>query len=226
MPELDCPHNYYYNVDIMLPTRHPNRRSFLRAAATLGLAVPLGNLKKPRETFCRLRTPECEVQMSVQYFGKSAKNFRFRDRLGDRPFCLSATGDENKNCLEGFSGSIAIAYYHFRPRSGSQPPLNLRERVLTIDHDERMDPRPLFERALAIERDLVSDIQAFGYSRDNLAKESGGIKPNAVWCLLRQDLYLNDQTSAFAIVHWKHTPDFIQLVDVIPGDQTQIIESE
>jgi hypothetical protein len=40
---------------------------------------------------------------------------------------------------------------------------------------------------------------------------------------LRQDLYLNDQPSAFLIVHWKHTVDFISLVDVIPGDGTQLI---
>jgi hypothetical protein len=40
---------------------------------------------------------------------------------------------------------------------------------------------------------------------------------------LRQDLYLNEQSAAFLIVHWKHTFNFIRLVDVIPGDQTELI---
>jgi hypothetical protein len=203
-----------------------NRRTFLRATAALGLAVPFGSLKEPQETLYRMRTPECEVRMSVQYFGNSVKNFRFRDRLSDHSFCLSASGDENQSCLEAFSGSIAIAYYHFRARPGSQPPFSLRERVLTIDHDDRMTPRPPFERALAIQREMVSDIQAFGYKRDNLSNESRDKKPDAVWSLLRQDLYLNNRTTAFAIVHWKHAPDFIRLVDVIPGDQTQLLGNE
>jgi hypothetical protein len=199
-----------------------NRRSFLRTAASLGLAAGLPSSKEPQEKVYRLRTPECEVQMSVQYFGNSLKNFRFRDRLNDRSFCLSADGSQGQNCLQGFSGSVAIAYYHFQTYSLSQPLFSLRERVLTIDHDDRMNPRPPFERALAIERDMVSDIQAFGYSQDPLTKGREG-RPASIWCLLRQDLYLNDQTSAFLIVHWKHTPEFIQLVDVIAGDQTQIV---
>jgi hypothetical protein len=46
-------------------------------------------------------------------------------------------------------------------------PLNLRERVLTIDHDSRISPRAPFERVLAVERAVVSDIQAFGYNPDD-----------------------------------------------------------
>jgi hypothetical protein len=34
---------------------------------------------------------------------------------------------------------------------------------------------------------------------------------------------LNDQKIAFLIVHWKHTLDLISLVDVIPGEQTQLV---
>ena len=59
-------------------------------------------------------------------------------------------------------GSMAIAQYHFRSRRHSGTPLNLRERVLTIDHDHRISPRAPFERVLAVERAVVSDIQAFG----------------------------------------------------------------
>jgi hypothetical protein len=69
---------------------------------------------------------------------------------------------------------------------------------------------------VGIRKAAVSDIQAFVYD-----PADPNAKPLAVWCLLRQDLYLNDQTSAFLIVHWKHTLDSISLVDVIPGDGTE-----
>ena len=208
----------------MDPGPSHNRRSFLHAVASLGLAAGFSGPKEPSEKIYRLRTPECEVRMSVEYFGSSVKNFRFRERLSDRSFCLSADGNEDRDCLQGFTGSVAIAYYHFRAYAHSQPLFSLRERVVTIDHDDQMNPRPPFERALAIERDMVSDIQAFGYDQNSLSPATGSRNRSAqMWCLLRQNLYLNDQPDAFLIVHWKHTLDLIQLVDVIPGDQTQVV---
>jgi hypothetical protein len=120
-------------------------------------------------------------------------------------------------------GSMAIAQYHFRSRRHSGTPLNLRERVLTIDHDRRISPRAPFERVLAVERAVVSDIQAFGYNPDDAEQATSDANLLAVWYLVRQDLYLNDQATAFPIVHWKHTLNFISLLDVIPGDGTELI---
>jgi len=165
----------------------------------------------------RFLTPECEVRMRVQYFANtSPDNLRFRDGMTNRAFCLSANGEEDRACIARFVGAMAIARYDFRSSPHSHNPLNLRERVLTIDHDSRMSPRPPFERVLAVEGTAASDVQAFGYNPD-----APGARPLTVWCLLRQDLYLNDQTTAFLIVHWKHTLDSISLVDVIPGDGTR-----
>jgi len=96
-------------------------------------------------------------------------------------------------------------------------------RGVTIDNDSHMNPPPPFERVLAVEREVVSDIQAFGYNPDDPQQASFSTKPLAAWRLLRQDLYLNSQPTAFLIVHWKHTLDFISLVDVIPGDNTELI---
>jgi hypothetical protein len=204
--------------------QNPDRRFFLRALASLGLTARTGKSERKSETVYRFLTPEYEVQMSVQYFGNSlTKDFRFRDRLTNRAFCLSANGEENRNCLPRFSGSMAIAHYHFRPHLRSHIPLNLRERVLTIDHDSRMNPRPPFERVLAVEREVVSDIQAFGHNRDDPEEAASGATSLALWCLLRQDLYLNQEAAPFLIVHWKHTLNFISLVDVIPGDRTELI---
>ena len=196
----------------------PDRRTFLWSLASFGLAR--GQSHKQLEMAYRFLTPEYEVEMTVQYFAKSSiDSFRFRDSLTNRVFCLSADGEENQTCLERFTGSIAIARYRFHPRFSMQVPRTLRERVLTIDRDSRMDPRPPFEKVLPLEREVASDIQAFGYSHDEPKQRASDA--TVLWCLLRQDLYLNDQKTAFLILHWKHTVDFINLVDVIPGDQTQ-----
>jgi hypothetical protein len=197
-----------------------NRRSFLCSLASMGFAAKAFAFKPKQESEAvyRFLTPECEVRMSVEYFGNSeANSLRFRDSLTSRAFCLSADGQENRGCAQQFTGSLAIAHYRFRSRLHSPLPLHLRERVFTIDHDSRMDPRPPFEKLLAVERNTVSDIQAFGYNPGNAEP-----RPLPIWCLVRQDLFLNDQSTAFLIVHWKHTFDAISLLDVIPGDRTAL----
>jgi hypothetical protein len=202
----------------------PDRRSFLRSLAGLGLAAKTPKPEKRSEPDYRFLTPACEVHMSVQYFASSSSNgLRFRDDLTNRTFCLSASGAQDGGCLERFVGSMAIAHYDFRSRLHSRTPLNLRERVLTIDHDSRISPRAPFERVLAVQRAVVSDIQAFGYNADDVEQATRNAEFLAAWYLVRQDLYLNDQATAFLIVHWKHTLNFISLLDVIPGDGTELI---
>src|SRR5260370_20610859 len=203
--------------------QNPDRRFFLWSLASLGLTTKTRNSERSEPVY-RFLTPECEVRMSVQYFANASPNsFRFRERLRNRDFCLSAKGEEDGTCLERFAGAIAIARYDFRSRLHSQVPLNLRERVLTIDHDSRMSPRPPFEKVLAVEREVASDIQAFGYNRDDPQQAGVEAKPFSLWCLLRQDLFLNGQAKAFLTAHWKRTANFISLVDVIPGDGTELV---
>jgi hypothetical protein len=209
------------------PLQNPDRRSFLGSLVSVGLSSKalLFKSEKESETVYRIQTPECEVRMSVEYFGSSEINsLRFRDFLSQRTFCFAPNGEDDRSCANRFSGSIAIAHYHFRSRRGGQSPLNLRERVLTIDHHSRMDPRPPFERLLAVQRETVSDIQAFGYKPDTPPPAQPNAKPLPFWCLLRQDLFLNQQQAAFLIVHWKHTFDAITLLDVIAGEQTESVE--
>jgi hypothetical protein len=202
----------------------PDRRCFLWSLASLGLTAKIPKSEKRTEPVYRFLTPACEVRMSVQYFASSSSNsLRFRDDLTNRTFCLSASGEQNGACLERFVGSMAIAHYDFRSRLRSGTPLNLRERVLTIDHDSRISPRAPFERVLAVERAVASDIQAFGYDADDVEQATRNAELLAAWYLVRQDLYLNDQATAFLIVHWKHTLNFISLLDVIPGDGTELI---
>lgn len=211
-------------ADLHPGLRNPDRRTFLSALAGFGLTPWAAKPKKQDEIAYRFLTPECEVRMSVQHFENSAgKDFRFRDRLANRAFCLSANGEEDRACRLRFTGSMAIAVYHFIPRFMASAPVTLRERVVTIDHDIRMAPRPPFERDLTIERDMASDIQAFGYNEDVPGESMATAKSDGVWSLLHQDLYLNGQSAPFLIVHWKHTLRLISLVDVILGEQTKLL---
>jgi hypothetical protein len=204
--------------------QNPNRRFFLWSLASLGLTTQPLKAEKHSEPHYRILTADCEVRMSIEYFANSSTDsFRFRDRTTNTVFCVSADGQRDQTCQNRFVGSMAIARYDFRSRLHSQRPLHLRERVLTIDHDDRISARPPFERVLTLEEETASDIQAFGYNPDDPQVFASDTKPVAVWRLLRQNLYLNDQTDAFLIVHWKHTLDSISLVDVIPGDGTELI---
>ena len=217
--------------DKLFSGRSP-RRSFLRWLGALGLTATASRAESKAanksqtksETVYRLLTPECDVDMSVEYFGRtSSESIRFRDSLTNRSFCLSKDGEEERSCVQRFSGSMAIARYHLRSRLPSREPVTLRERVRTIDHDASMSPRAPFERVLAAERNIISDIQAFGYDPNDPTRVRSDVGSIPVWCLLRQDLYLNDQTNAFMVVHWKHTLDSISLVDVIPGERTELV---
>jgi hypothetical protein len=202
---------------------HQDRRSFLWSLASVGITGKALALKSENnsEIVYRFTTPECEVQMSVEYFGSAeVQSLRFRDFLSRHAFCLSPSGEVDSGCIQRFSGALAIAHYRFHSHLHGHSPLSLRERVLTIDYDRRLDPRPPFEKHLAVEGGTVSDIQAFGYNPD-----AAIAKPLPLWCLLRQDLFLNDNPTAFLIVHWKHTFDAIHLLDVIPGDRTELISA-
>jgi hypothetical protein len=200
------------------------RRPFLFSFAAFGLTPTGKKSDKNRELLFRFLTPECEIRMSVQNFDNSAlNNLQFRDALTNRISCVSAEGDSDPGCLQRFNGSVAIAHYHFRSRAaGAKTPLRLRELVHTIDQDSRMSPRRPFERALAVEMETASDIQAFGYDPGD-KQQAASAKSASLWAMLRQDLFLNDQSSAFLTVHWKHTFDLISLVDVIPGETTEQI---
>lgn len=205
------------------PPRLPNRRALLFSLASIGVMskASAATFDRTPETVYRFATAECEVQMSVEYFSKSEVNrLRFRDFLTHHAFCLSPNGEQDPACEQRFSGSLAIAHYRFRAHRHAPLPLNLRERVLTVDHDSRLDPRPPFERSLAVQGGAASDIQAFGY-----VPEAGNVKTLPLWSLLRQDLFLNQDPSAFLVVHWKHTFDAIRLLDVIPGEGTELISA-
>lgn len=199
-----------------------DRRAFVFSMLSFGVTPATAHKEAERvELVYRLMTPECEIQMSVQHFDRSEMGkFRFLEQITQKAFCLSGEGEENQSCVKKFSGSIAIAHYQFRPRSGGGP-VRFRERVETIDQDRRMTARSPFERSLTVEREAASDIQAFGYDPSDPAQAAAAAGAN-FWSLLRQDLFLNGDAAPFAILHWKHTFQEIRLLDIVPGDRTEV----
>jgi hypothetical protein len=200
---------------------HSRRNFLLGAGAALLPVTAQATPRRPAETVYRFATDECEGHLTVQFFDKEdSKGFWFRDDLTTRRFCLSGSGQQNEGCLSQFSGSIAIAVYHFRPHRHISKSLSVRELVRTIDQDFRLAARSPFERTLPMQGGVVSDIQAFGYDPQHGGNDSLSLPP---WCLLRQDLYINGGSEPFLLLHWKHTLNAITLIDVIPGERTQLL---
>jgi hypothetical protein len=203
---------------------YPSRRTFLGTLATLMPAPTLGpRSKSSSEPVYRISTADCEIEMSVHSYGKVASDdLGFLDRVTNRRFCVSAKLANERNCVSRFTGALAVALYRFRSQTASRVPDKLRERVVTIDHDVRIAARPPFEELVAVEQDVASDIQAFGYNPDEKSGMDIPVPYASPWCIMRQDLYLDEQPAPFLIVHWKHTLESITLMDVIPGDHTRL----
>jgi hypothetical protein len=203
------------------PVAYMNRRLFLSNGISLG--VSLAAVPRRSEFVYRFQTPEWDIQMTVEFHDRyTSQGFWFNEDGSKREYCLSATGEEARNCLGGFAGSLAVAQYRIRPRSRASRLTVLREHVRTIDQDDRLKTRAPFDRAIALRNGIASDIQVFGYEPGPVSDTAS--ERNAPWCLLRQDLYFDEQRSPFLVVHWKHALSAIRVLDIVPGGQTLVVE--
>jgi hypothetical protein len=198
-----------------------DRRLFVLSGATLAISKAVAQPKD--ETVYRFATPKWDVVMTVEFYdGYRSSGFWFDERRANRHYCLSGKGEVSRDCLSNFSGSLAVARYQVRPRSKTPHLTILRERVRTIDQDDRLKARAPFDRVIELRQGVASDIQAFGYEvekaspLEKLPRERYG-----PWCLLRQDLYFDGQSSPFLVVHWKHALSAIRILDIIPGAETR-----
>jgi len=214
--EAACPGWY------MDPRNGISRRLFILGGTNLGIARAMARPKN--ENVYRFATPECDVRMTVEFYDRySSEGFWFDERRTDRHYCLSAKGEESRDCLGNFSGSLAVARYQIRPRPKALHLNVLREHVRTIDQDDRLKTRAPFDRVIELRQGIASDIQAFGYEVEASPAHVRAPEPYGLWCLLRQDLYFDGQSSPFLVVHWKHALSAIRILDLIPGDQTRAV---
>lgn len=197
-----------------------NRRFFLSSGITFGAV----SARAKEETVYNFATPACRIRLTIELYDRySSRGFWFEERRKDTDYCLSAQGEKGHNCLTGFIGSIAIARYRVQPRSQPLDALLLRESVRTIDRDSRLKERPPYERSLPLQGGMASDIQAFGYEVKGGSPAANG-ESCEPWCLFRQDLYFDQQSEPFLVVHWKHTLSAIRVLDLIPGEHTRPME--
>lgn len=195
-----------------------NRRRFLGATAAFAVISPAA--AKDEEAY-RFRTANAEIEMTIEFHdGYASRGFWFGEQMSNRNFCLSAGGEEGRNCLAGFRGSLAIARYRVRPRSHPAAEPVLREYVRTIDRDARLPDRLPFERSIVLKKGVGSDLQAFGY--EPAPKDEALFDQHGAWYLYRQDLFLEPQRAPFLVVYWKHAFASIRVLDLIPGDQTWV----
>jgi hypothetical protein len=193
-----------------------NRRRFLGGAANFSVISAVA--AKDKEAY-RFRTADAEIEMTIEFHdGYASRGFWFGEQKSNRNFCLSAAGEEGRNCIAGFRGSLAIARYRVRPRSLAATEPVMREHVRAIDRDARLPDRPPFDRSIVLKKGVGSDLQAFGYEAALKDELSSGL--HGPWYLFRQDLFLEPQRAPFLTVYWKHALASIRVLDLIPGDQT------
>jgi hypothetical protein len=205
-----------------------NRRVFLSAGLSAGGA--LAAKQPPKAVVYRFSVDAYEIEMSVEFYNQyAAKGFWFSERRTNSEFCLSRSGEANKNCLNNFHGSMAVAHYRLKDLAGtssldarrSSKTVGIRERVRTIDQDSNLNPRPPFEQRLQVREGHATDIQAFGYEGESPDSPAG--VPTDPWCVLRQDLYFDGNDSPFLVLHWKHSLSAVRLLDLIPGAGTRAL---
>jgi hypothetical protein len=118
-----------------------DRRRFLGGAVAFAFRSTAA--AKEGEAY-RFRTADAEIDMMIEFHdGYASRGFWFGEHMSNRRYCLSAEGEEGRNCAAAFRGSLAIARYRVRPRSHPAAEPVLREYVRTIDRDARLPDRPL-----------------------------------------------------------------------------------
>src|SRR2546423_7444340 len=91
------------------PVLDLNRRRFLGGAATLALISPAA--AKDKESY-RFGTADAEIEMTIEFHdGYASRGFWFGEQRSNRNYCLSAGGEEGRDCMAGFCGSLAISPY-------------------------------------------------------------------------------------------------------------------
>src|SRR5262245_1361568 len=169
-------------------------------------------------------TDRCDIRVSVEFHDRySSRGFWFNNSFNG-PFCVSFKDEKDHDCAGNFVGSLAIARYEVYSRSKLRQVSTLREYVLNIDRDDRLEPRPPLDRKVELHRGVASDIQAFGYEASGLSPRPAALSDSASpWYYFRQDLYLEADSAPFLIIHWKHALTAIRMLDIIPAGGTSLV---
>jgi hypothetical protein len=158
-----------------------------------------------------------EVRPDPQTLVYRGQELRF---LGDdgKKVCLPLYGGQPV-CPQKFLGALRFVTVKFIAKGGELPAgLVLRERVtLTGKSNGLPGLRDVFERTLPVVGGIAQDIQSWGYDESALPKTEVKDSRRAflsTWLEYRQELFIGDETSPFAVLVWRHTASSIDVVSV------------
>lgn len=218
---------------VLAPRAAPGQRRACRLLIRIAITLFLGavalavNSASTRHTEVDLERPDWNVHLSIDFYDHVRQAPQFYSGSGSSRMCWSAEGGPCAPSGRGddrWVGAFAIVHFLVKTQtSGSLPP-RLRERVRILDHDAQIEDKPVFEKQIVLVDGIGSDIQLFGSREERFIqrKTSFSDASDCLWSLLRQELYYGNESTPFAILHWRHSLDQIRLVDVIPVGQTQL----
>lgn len=146
------------------------RRAFLWSA--LGVSAQRLCATSLKKDALRFASADYDIGVAIEYYDRySSEGFYFKERASKASFCFAANGEHNRDCLEGFAGSLATVEYRIRPRAGTANPPTLRERTRTIDQAPGLPEWRPFDSAIELVRGIGSDVQAFGFEVNSASSE-------------------------------------------------------
>jgi hypothetical protein len=132
--------------------------------------------------------------------------------------CCSLTGQEGDQCIMRFVGCVVAVKYQVRSAPQGLPyDLVLRERVVVVAQDPRLEQRPPFERSQRTVNGAATDLQVFGYDETPLTRCQRSKQRTAsktLWRIYKQELFTGSDQTPFAVIKWKHTMADIRIIDV------------
>ena len=160
-----------------------------------------------------------EVRFDKPYLGRRLAFYDDQDPL--KPVCFTGNG-ESGVCPSRFVGAVALVTYTVKVAGGKfRSKTSIREHVTVTAQSPDLPPRPPFDKTQVITNGRITDLQAFGYDESAIAEGDRDAERESsrkrLWRLCRQELYLNDETLPFAVIHWRYTLDAVQILRVQSG---------
>jgi len=160
-----------------------------------------------------------EVRLNKPYVGTRLVFYDDKDPL--KPMCFTGNG-ENGACPGRFVGAVAIVTFTVKSVGGKlRSKLCIREHVTVTAQSPDLPPRPPFDKTQVVTNGTITDLEAFGYDESEIAEGEREVEREKsrkqLWRLCRQELYLNDETVPFAVIHWRYTLDAVEIVRVQSG---------
>lgn len=160
-----------------------------------------------------------EVGFNKPYVGTPLVFYDDGDPL--KPMCFTGNG-ENGACPGRFVGAVVLVTFTVKSVGGKLRTKSwIREHVTVTAQSPDLPPRPPFDKTQVVTNGTITDIEAFGYDESEIVEGEREVKREKsrkqLWRLCRQELYLNDETVPFAVIHWRYTLDAIKIVRLQSG---------